>query len=40
MVLVDVRHPAEPQVIAGVIQNDQLVLARRRAQAAPDFLDE
>ena len=37
--LVDVGDEAEPQSVAGVVQNAQVNLARRGAQAAADDLD-
>jgi hypothetical protein len=40
MVLANVRHHAEPQMVPGMIQNYQVIFARRRAEAAADRLSE
>jgi hypothetical protein len=36
---VDIRHPAEPQVIARMVEDDELVFALSSAEAAADLLD-
>ena len=40
MILADVRHQAEAKVIAGMVQDQEFVLARRRPQPAADCLDK
>jgi hypothetical protein len=37
---VDTSYKTEPLVIAGMIENDQMILALARPQSAPDGLDK
>jgi hypothetical protein len=40
MVLTDVRHHAETQMVAGVIENQKMILALGRAKPTSDRLDK
>ena len=40
MVLTDIRHEAEPEMVAGMIEDQKMVLALGRAEAPTDGLDE